>query len=408
MAAPRAHGTSLPAVGHRLLPQHSIAEVTNASVHSGSAWRVGTPKQVHAALDGRPLCPALLPFASMRTEIQRTVCCPSGHDKLLKDHGIGAEETHQQAHEANKLLLGRRILVVGDSLSVQWANALLVDLHGRGAMAGLDQLREHAWKEQDGRRRYCDATPQYVFNGTAAAPQAPILALFPVAPDLCLLPGLLCCNDGIETQMAALTRFMNRFDPHIVVANFGIHWHGRQVADGTYSRDVGKLLVAMVAYGAERIQRSSQPLLLYRETLPQHFPTLRRDGSFEGFYSENGSVCSCITAGRSCDSLSPEVAASSNDASPATLNCLATRVLSHGAGGSSNVSLLSQMRLEPQVLPQFDAFASRLDAHIGYSPLGVRPQGLRPTALDCTHWCYSPLLWDAALGPFYRAVLKHR
>ena len=324
MAAPRAHGTSLPAVGHRLLPQHSIAEVTNASVHSGSAWRVGTPKQVHAALDGRPLCPALLPFASMRTEIQRTVCCPSGHDKLLKDHGIGAEETHQQAHEANKLLLGRRILVVGDSLSVQWANALLVDLHGRGAMAGLDQLREHAWKEQDGRRRYCDATPQYVFNGTAAAPQAPILALFPVAPDLCLLPGLLCCNDGIETQMAALTRFMTRFDPHIVVANFGIHWHGRQVADGTYSRDVGKLLVAMVAYGAERIQRSSQPLLLYRETLPQHFPTLRRDGSFEGFYSENGSVCSCITAGRSCDSLSPEVAASSNDASPATLNCLAT------------------------------------------------------------------------------------
>ena len=214
MAAPRAHGTSLPAVGHRLLPQHSIAEVTNASVHSGSAWRVGTPKQVHAALDGRPLCPALLPFASMRTEIQRTVCCPSGHDKLLKDHGIGAEETHQQAHEANKLLLGRRILVVGDSLSVQWANALLVDLHGRGAMAGLDQLREHAWKEQDGRRRYCDATPQYVFNGTAAAPQAPILALFPVAPDLCLLPGLLCCNDGIETQMAALTRFMNRSPAH--------------------------------------------------------------------------------------------------------------------------------------------------------------------------------------------------
>jgi len=394
-------------IQHRLLPQHSITKVTNASVHSGSAWRVGRPEDVHAALNGRPLCPGLLPFASMQTEHRRTTCCPSGHGTLLKDHGIDAEEMHHQAREASKLLQGRRVLVVGDSLSVQWANALLVDLHGRGAMAGLDQLRAHAWKEQHGRRRYCDATPQFMFNGTASAPQAPILALFHVASDACNKTGSLCCTDGIETQMAALTRFMAKFEPHIVVANFGIHWHGRQVADGTYSRDVRTLVLAMVDYGAERLRRSSQPLLLYRETLPQHFPNLRRDGSFEGFDSENGSVCSSIVLGRSCDSLSPEVAASSSDASPATLNCLATRVLSDGAGSRANVDPLSQMRLVPQLLPQLAAFAARLDAHMGYSPLGVRREGLRPTALDCTHWCYSPLLWDAALGPFYRAVLNH-
>lgn len=390
-----------------LLPQHSITEVTNASVHIGSAWRVGRPEEVHAALDGRPLCPGLLPFASMQTEHRRTTCCPSAHGKLLKNRGVEAEEMRHQAREASKLLLGRRILVVGDSISVQWANALLVDLHGRGAMTGLDQLRAHAWREQHGHRRYCDATPQFMFNGTASAPQAPILALFPVAPDACNKTGSLCCTDGIETQMAALTRFMAKFEPHIVVANFGIHWHVRHVTDGTYSRDVRTLVLAMVHYGAERVRRSSQPLLLYRETLPQHFPNLRRDGSFEGFVSENGSVCSSITLDRSCDSLSPEVAASSNAASAATLNCLAARVLSDGAGSRVNVDPLSQMRRVPQLLPQLAALAARQDAHMGYFPLGVRREGLRPTALDCTHWCYSPLLWDAALGPFYRAVLNH-
>ena len=29
-------------------------------------------------------------------------------------------------------------------------------------------------------------------------------------------------------------------------------------------------------------------------------------------------------------------------------------------------------------------------------------------SIDCTHWCYSPLLWDSLLDPFYRMVVDSR
>lgn len=282
---------------------------------------------------------------------------------------------------AVKMLRGRRALVVGDSIAQQWANALLLDLHGRALLfpprgawrnavtnLGDDQAR---WK-----RMYCGSEPTLLFNASAMSSSrshpAPIIAVAIMHEDSCRMAKIdkPCCI-GAGPPLAYLQAVLRSLQPQIVVANYGVHWHGRQTSRaGTYARHITRLLDVLTNYSMQRrLQTGRRPLVVLRETLPQHFQTAWGDGAWDG--PEQTGDCGPIKNRKP-------------NAGPRTFNLLAERAVRMHPHGV-HVELLKG---------EFDAMLPRHDAH--------HQSG------DCTHFCYAPLLWEPALRPFYMALLRWR
>lgn len=343
-------------------------------------------------LDGRPLCPPDAPFANA------PVCC--AHATAVKaayQHARALREMHSTARRAAELLRQKRVVVVGDSISQQWANALLLDLRGRGFLAnsswprtvsnlGLPPNTRPFHREHQASRMYCDGLPAISFRGVAsssssstAKQQVPTVQYFSLHTHTCGGTHAGCCR-GDAPPVQALAKFLRSRHPHIVVANYGVHWHGKQLPGGEYYNDTARLLATLNEYAAERAKaKASAPLLLLRETFPQHFD----GGSYDtgGGSRRTWSGCTDVPY----DQVQPGVG-------PVAFNQLARAALrssSQGAlgGGGRPAAVRFYGRA-------FRALVPRKEAH------------LEGPGHDCTHWCYSPLLWDPVLAPFYEEVVE--
>ena len=129
------------------------------------------------------------------------------------------------------------------------------------------------------------------------------------------------------------------------------------------------------------------PLLLLRETTPQHFPTPRGDGSWDA-------------AGDQVK-LAEEAPDPEYDGRCASRSIWREDELADvdvGAVALNRVLWAAARAFYPAVgvLPAFRSLAQRHEAHL--------ERAEKPTD-DCTHFCYAPLLWDATLAPFYERVL---
>ena len=160
------------------------------------------------------------------------------------------------------------------------------------------------------------------------------------------------------------------------MANFGIHWHGPEGREPSpYADDVKHLLELMRGY-AEMTdlplrEGTAAPLLHYRETPPQHFESRNGGGSYDAR----------IMRGPTARAVCAPLRASTTNVGPQSLNRIALAAVRALPGRSV------------RWLPAFEALSSRSDAHT-------------VERHDCTHWCYSPLLWDPVLAPFYEEVVE--
>ena len=191
-----------------------------------------------------------------------------------------------------------------------------------------------------------------------------------LAATVCLLVG--CYSPEPTTCVIA----------HYIAATITVrHGHGGR-EPSPYNIDVGRLVEQLQAYGAKR---RPTPLLLYRETPPQHFPGKEGGGSYDTrtVHGANSRVYSPLGS----DVLSQDVG-------PQGLNRIACEVV--GASRAKGVHWL----------PAWDMLAARADAHGWSASRPVRTPGT-VTTWDCTHWCYSPLLFDATLFPLWGHVVRH-
>ena len=197
--------------------------------------------------------------------------------------------------------------------------------------------------------------------------------------------GQWCCrNDPTGPLPTLFVAAMQRMSPppSVVVVHYGSHWHDWERGNHSarwYEHDVRQLVSNLTAYSEWYTRREgSRPLLLVRDNFPQHFDTPSGDGSFER-RKEWGDL-------RSHDRCKPIVWWRPASIGPWSLNHRAYPIVSDAApavqwlGGG------------------FESLAPRHETHLkgAASPMGHLD--------DCTHHCYSPLLWEPALDHFYRAV----
>ena len=80
--------------------------------------------------------------------------------------------------------------------------------------------------------------------------------------------------DRRSPQLQVLGAVLTTFRPDVVMLNFGVHWHHSDIAlRGKYRDDLDRALEALATYHVSASSSHVPPLLLYRETLPQHFAT---------------------------------------------------------------------------------------------------------------------------------------
>ena len=156
-----------------------------------------------------------------------------------------------------------------------------------------------------------------------------------------------------------------------------------------YAQGLTALLDVLTDYSAHAAAASPSrrpPLLVFRETFPQHFWTARGDGAYkEQERPINAPYLATLDIEpSSCSSIvwSDGVRDEGLHDGPVAINRIARRVL--------------RRYRTVRVLPAYRSFAQRHDMHVKPGEAGGR---------DCPHFCYSPLLWDPVLSPFYEAVV---
>jgi hypothetical protein len=378
---------------------------------SGYEWRRPLDDaELALRLVNRTLCPEQAPFQNHFVFAGKTGCCAADVARLVYDRcrdDQRAWETINRAHSAAAAgadaLQRRRVLVVGDSMSQQWANALLLDLHARGRLVGPENAL--VWNRTvtffSRTRMACSGLPLYRFDARAISAAAPVVAVAPMIPELRNYPEFHRClnaskQSATSPPLGYLTRVLQRLRPHVVVANYGLHWHGAQTQHvGSYSRDVTALVSTLAAYGTELAAsptwHDAPPLTVLLDTPPQHYVTPQGDGSFDT--RERGRS----SPGSSCASHLNAAALQTTSHGPAAFNRLAQQaVLDHHHGRAPRASNATS----PIWLPA--AFAPLLERPDAHAIPDHTAEML--SAVDCSHICYSPLLWDAQLAPFYCAV----
>ncbi|KAL1496696.1 hypothetical protein AB1Y20_014290 [Prymnesium parvum] len=387
-AAAAAHAAAAAAAAAASL---SLSRNRTARCAAGVDWRSPRgPAELAALLANRSACPAewltLWPRGSRGdTPPRRGGCCGSAAAEAVYEPCAGGTPPPRRAAlaaaAARRL---RRVLVLGDSLSSQWAAALALDLHGRVGGGGALHVEptEAAW---------CGARGGTDWRARVA-PRLDVASFSVRRIANASADGGGCPAEGegrwqrLGTRYrSTVVRVLARYAPDVVVANLGLHYDGVRPSDGgaAYEGGVRVLLQVLSEYAAAARPR---PLLLFRETAAQHFWSARGDGSYHEQERHAEWANERDVAAHACAPINwsdAAVGALPAADGPAPLNRLAARVVREFDGVGW--------------LPMFRAFAPRHEMH-------VHPAEGR----DCTHYCYAPLLWDAALLPFYEAVVGWR
>ncbi|KOO30257.1 membrane protein [Chrysochromulina tobinii] len=199
-------------------------------------------------------------------------------------------------------LKGQRVLVIGDSVSAQWAAALALDLHGRGLFSADNApLRQSVAGTPS---HWCGAPngADWVLQGaslhfTLASFSVRRLKNISVSSPTCPWEGDDLFAGMGPRHRSTVERVLREFQPSVIVANMGIHYDSREMnlveTDGEYARSLHVLFSLLTSYQASapvrpnlkpnlktKVDASRPPLVLFRETFPQHFWTERYDGSY--------------------------------------------------------------------------------------------------------------------------------
>ena len=247
-----------------------------------------------------------------------------------------------------RLLPNRTVWFHGDSIQLQLCDAALCSLMRSKVVGASEPVmgQRPAWLQ-----RIADATHLNLFTT--------------------LLPNgarFVCSGIGYFERA-----HVEQVLPHVDVAmlNFGLHYH-------THEDFEKNLRSALVALSAWQLGSPRTRIALWREGSAQHF----KGGSYTRGAektSREGAPCEC----------EPLSVTSSN------LNLHGWRL---------------EQRLAPQhhvgLVPFFNLTAPRHDMHRRHWCSFDR-QTKPGRCCDCTHFCYTPLFWDAVFGGLYRAVRRH-
>jgi len=260
--------------------------------------------ELSVRLGRRPLCPAdgRHPFPNQFVFGGGIGCCAQKSASLAYARCDASQRTLRKLNGSHVLALAaatalrhRRVVVVGDSIHQQLADAFLLDLHGRQLLVGEQALTwDRMVRLVPKSAVACTDSPRLQFDARTIDRSAPIVSFIPFYKDQNRHPEYKhCLNQSRALRLIGdpppfdyLARMLTKLRPHVVVAGLGIHWPGTQSGSkGTYARDVAGLVSTLTSYArklaADRNWDSSPPLLMVMATPPQHFPTAAGDGAFD-------------------------------------------------------------------------------------------------------------------------------
>lgn len=336
-------------------------------------------------------CPSFWPIAKA-SRIPR--CCGKRKSGLL---ALSCQNPKQEERllRGASLLKGKNIVFFGDSVGNHWLNVMLLEAHGKDNSLfpsnrsmweqfyfksfGPGNASYYQYEEELGGCRF----PVRTINMTSAWPNAPAIDLFSYPNDWCppkykKTRYRQCCPGGRPRSVTGpISLQLDATRPDIVLAQMGVHWH----TVPTFRAENAAMVSALGNYSAA----NPTALVLFLESLPQHFDSPAGDGSYDGFISaKNRSNFHC-----------PPLDASQIE-SDLLLGDNSTSV------GMHNINRIAKLHVEHTPGVQWltsnsHAFARRNDGHDGASDCCSRHA-------DCTHFCYSPHLWRPAVEPFLLAV----
>ena len=332
-------------------------------------------------------CPTAWPLPS-----NAVGCCNAAIDSVTYTRASNNSwcETYEQQLRAQgaSLLQGKHIFFIGDSVGHHWLNAMLLDAHS--SKPSLFPTERSTWSEfynkstsffEYDERGFC-AFPFQFLNMSSAWASAPTIVSAIYPNSICPPPYKKplynqCCPRGIPiSATGAISAKLNETKPDIVIAQMGVHWH----AVPRFQTEMREMVTALGNYSA----LNPNSLVLFLESLPQHFDM--PDGSYDGLLTAtNRSKFTCLPLNSSriqSDLLKP--------------------LGDSMSVGMHNFNQLARSTVEStegvQWLPaNSGAIAARPDAHQGATNCCARHT-------DCTHYCYSPHLWQPAIDPFYLAM----
>jgi hypothetical protein len=249
-----------------------------------------------------------------------------------------------------QLLPNRTVWVHGDSIQEQLCDAAMCSLM-RDGVAPWPLLSAPDWLAPVAR------STQYAFRSV-------------------LLPNgarLLCSAIGLF-QQEQVSRVLKHVD--VAVLNFGMHYHAGDALAAMLRAALSTLTVWQQAGEGRR-------LALWRETSAQHFPG--------GSYAPGAES---TRAGERCRCHALEQGRSRQD--EANLNLAARRLERRQAARSGVV-----------IVPFFNITAVRYDMHRAQF-CAYNDQRRLGRCCDCTHLCYTPLLWDALFGAMHARIRGRR
>ena len=207
--------------------------------------------------------------------------CEGGERPTAVAGVVDPKQRRAMVKRAADDLQGQRVLVIGDSVSSQWAAALGLDLHGRGLLSS----------DNAAPRQYLVGTPSHwcgapngadwVLQGaslhfTLASFSVRRLKNTSVSTPTCPWEG-----DGDFAGMgprhrSTVERVLREFQPSVIVANMGIHYDSREMnlveTDGEYARGLHVLFSLLTSYQASapvwpnlntKAHASRAPLVLF-------------------------------------------------------------------------------------------------------------------------------------------------
>ena len=342
-------------------------------------------------------CPSVWP---MNKKTKRWGCCP-------KESGLVTYTSNNMlCHNEDRLIRGasllkeKRLLFVGDSVGHHWLNAMLLAAHSKDS--SLFPSNRSIWTEsfnltgfyeKDPEKDFC-AFPMYSVNMSSVWPDAPVIASFSYPSEWC--PPRYkkelyqqCCPGGNPISRTGPISFqLEEMRPNIVIVQMGVHWH----TVPNFRADHLEMLSALANYSAAMTNSSSDsepsPLVLFLESLPQHFDAPAGDGSYDDFHAvEEKTIFTrfhCFPLNQSLIEADLLLQDNSTSVGMHNFNRIAKKSVEQTPGVQW---LTSNSR----------AYASRNDGHAGATRCCKRHA-------DCTHFCYSPHLWQPAIEPFLLAV----
>lgn len=293
------------------------------------------------------------------------------------------------------MLQRKRIFFIGDSVGHHWLNAMLLDAH-HNKQQRLLHSNSSVWVEYYNtsstyydydERGFC-AYPFQWLNMSSVWPSAPSIMSAKYPNQICPPPYKKelykqCCPGGIPlSYTGAISAELEKTRFDIVIAQMGVHYHSVE----SYQTVLNEMLITLGNYSAT----NPESLVLFLESLPQHFDSPDGGGSYDGFIQAvNRDPWKCLPLNSSqIESDLSLLGDSCVSVGIHNLNQIARKAIDKKTKGGGGVQWLSSNSAIMGIRNDGHNLASRCCAK----------------HTDCTHYCYSPNLYQPTIDPFYSAL----